>query len=143
MNPDRRITDLTIKFALTAVGLWNSLLQGGEPISLRTSATVLPRAMTGGVYAQIAIALLVIMVLALTPVRRGTMIVWPVSSTPAKPWLDHLSGVTLLGVGKLPGSLIITGDRNALWPVAIAHRALLLPAVPALCSAAQPSREEL
>jgi hypothetical protein len=39
----------------------------------------------------------------------------------------------LLGAGRLPGSLVITGDRPSFWTALVDQSVLILPAVPALC----------
>ncbi len=83
---------------------------------------------------QALLTLLVLAILVASPARSGPMIVLPLGSVAAKPWLDAQAGVTLLGLGRLPGSMIVDADRNRLLPVAFAHHAILLPALPMLCS---------
>ena len=82
---------------------------------------------------QTVIIVGMMIILALMPASRGPMIVVPLSDIPIKPWLDEQQGATLLGLGRLPGSIIVSGERDALLPVAIAHHAIMLPALPVLC----------
>lgn len=94
--------------------------------------------MVWALYVQAGLALLLMAAIALTPVRRGAMIVFPIGGAPAKPWVDAQPDITLIGIGALPGSLVVKGDRNLLWPIAAGHHAILLPAIPLLCAAATP-----
>jgi hypothetical protein len=90
---------------------------------------------------QAVIVTTLMVVLALMPAPRGPMIVLSLSHSAIKPWLDEQSGTTVLGLGRLPGSIIVSGDRDALFPVAVAHHAILLPALPALCEQSFNQRE--
>jgi hypothetical protein len=81
-----------------------------------------------GVVVTVALTLL-----AAAPARFGPMVVVPIGSEPAKPWLDRLPGVSYVGLGRIGGSLIVEGDRNRLIGPALSHRAILLPALPMLC----------
>lgn len=92
-------------------------------------------------YFQAVIIVGTMIVLALMPARHGPMIVMPLSNSPIKPWLDAQHGLTVLGLGRLGGSIIVSADRDALLPVAIAHHAILLPALPALCQQSFNQRE--
>lgn len=91
----------------------------------------------GGAAAVVAQCALTVVGLALVlalPARSGAMLVVPVTGIPAKPWLDRRSDIRFSGLGRLPGSIIVIADRDALLGDAISHGALLLPASPALCT---------
>lgn len=42
----------------------------------------------------------------------------------------------LLGAGRLPGSLVIAGERPSFWTALVDDAVLILPAVPVLCGGA-------
>lgn len=98
------------------------------------SAGPVPRGSGLLLVAQAAIAAALVACLAFTPPRAGPMMVVPLSSSPVKPWLDDQNGVTVLGVGRIAGSIVVAADRNRLLSVAVLHGAILIPALPALCA---------
>jgi hypothetical protein len=61
------------------------------------------------------------------------MLVVPISSEPAKPWLDQRKDAAVIGIGRIPGSIVVIGQRASLFDKAVAHGAILLPALPMLC----------
>ena len=86
------------------------------------------------VVAQCALTLVGLGLVAAMPARSGPMLVVPFTGGPVKPWLDRRSDIRFSGLGRLPGSIIVIDDRDALLGDAIAHGAFLLPASPALCA---------
>lgn len=96
------------------------------------------RSMTGG-GTQIAVAIAVLFGLAAIPPARGAMLVVPLAGSQAEAATIAIdAGAAIVGPGPLPGSLIVAGDRRALWPIA-RHRHALLTAASAAGCGGQPA----
>ncbi len=87
---------------------------------------------------QLAVAGAIFITTIAAPPVNGTMIAIPVSAASAKAvaqWTTEADG-KIVGTGRIPGSLIILGDRDRLLPAAITNHALLLRAPAFLCAPA-------
>lgn len=111
------------------------------PQSSRMARASTPLSLYAPVIFQGMLAFVALLTIAVMPVRSGPMLVVPIGEIAAKPWLDRQQGVTILGIGKLRGSMIVAADRNRLFTTALAHHAILLPALPALCGRFDPIRK--
>jgi hypothetical protein len=87
---------------------------------------------------QLAIASAVFVTTIVAPPASGTMIAIPVAPSAHSQvarWATEADG-KIVGSGRIPGSLVILGDRDRLLPAAIFNHALLLRAPAFLCSLA-------
>lgn len=69
------------------------------------------------------------------PLDRGPMLLVPLTHRGAES-LNELvdgSGAVVLGIGAMPGSRIIAGDRGRVLPRMLANGILVLPGVPSFC----------
>ena len=88
---------------------------------------------TGLIVAQMALAILALLVVAFTPPARGRMLLVPVNGQPVDRGTVVLAGAVPLIAGPLPGSLIVEGDRSSL--AMLWERWVLVVAAPAaLCT---------
>ncbi|CAN5386155.1 hypothetical protein BH10PSE13_BH10PSE13_07860 [soil metagenome] len=81
---------------------------------------------------QTALSAGLMLVAALAPPARGAMIAVPFGETPAHRLLAE-KGVGLLGVGPLPGSIVIDA-QDIPFAFAFSHRILLMRGHVSLCS---------
>lgn len=78
---------------------------------------------------QIVLCLPAIALLALAPPARGQMLVVPADGDAGRVLGWAVAGGALgVGPGPLPGSLVVSGVRDSLAPLAWRHRALLIAA---------------
>ena len=87
----------------------------------------------GLIVAQLALAMLVLLVVAFTPPAQGRMLLVPLDGQPVSRSAVVGLQATPLAAGPLPGSLLVDGNRellSALW----ARRVLVLAAPAALCA---------
>ncbi|MBN2971429.1 hypothetical protein JW805_05280 [Roseomonas aeriglobus] len=83
---------------------------------------------------QLLVVTAVLIVVALSPPKRGAMLMVPLSGQIAGVIDVAMTGnAGLLAQGPLPGSMIVIGDRSALRASALSHGILLLSAPRALC----------
>ena len=68
---------------------------------------------------------------ALLPPDKGPVLLIPLRSHSATRMIGE--DLKLLGAGRLPGSLIVTGERPSFTTALFGHAVLILPAVPLLC----------
>ena len=88
---------------------------------------------TGLIVAQLALAMLALMVVAFTAPAQGRMLLVPLDGQPVSRSAVTELAATPLAEGPLPGSLVVDGDRerlSALW----GRRVLVLAAPAALCA---------
>ena len=86
----------------------------------------------GLIVAQLALAMLALLVVAFTPPAQGRMLLVPLDGQPVSRSAVTGLRATPLAAGPLPGSLVVDGDRqllSALW----ASRVLVLAGPAALC----------
>lgn len=87
----------------------------------------------GLIVAQLALAMLALLVVAFTPPAQGRMLLVPLDGQPVSRSAVEQLRATFLAPGPLPGSLVVDGNRDllsALW----ARRVLVLAAPAALCA---------
>ena len=94
-----------------------------------------PSQRSGLLGVQIALSAIVLGAALLAPPARGTMLAIPLapSARTVADWTLS-AGARIVGTGRLPGSLIITGSRDRLLIAALRHGALLTAAPDLLCS---------
>ncbi|MFD1786869.1 hypothetical protein ACFSC3_04715 [Sphingomonas floccifaciens] len=81
---------------------------------------------------------LVIVAIAFWPPQRGAMLMIPLSGHAATAVDVALAGhASLIGMGPLPGSMVVLGDRAMLGGPALDRGILLLAAPRAICGAVQ------
>lgn len=95
------------------------------------------------IVAQCAIALVGLVVLALTPPATGRMLIVPLlggnGGSAVRLAIDH--GASLVAAGPFSGSVVIMGDRARLEPAAWSAGMMMVAAPPSGCGRSAPAAE--
>ena len=93
------------------------------------------------VSAQLALAASASLVAAFAPPQQGRMLLVPIVGGPVTETMVRDFNATPLTAGPLPGSLVVDGDRQSLFP--LLSQGILILAAPAAACAAPLSGEEM
>lgn len=92
---------------------------------------------------QLGVSAFVLGAALMAPPANGNMLVLPVlnDSTGRTAGWAVAAGGKILGTGRIPGSIVVTGERRRLFAAALRNGAVILAAPGLLCSAPRTSPE--
>ncbi len=92
--------------------------------------------MKPGLIVALAAPLAVPLIATAAPPRTGAMLIVPVIPARHAEMIDWITRADagLLGAGPVPGSLIVTGNRNAIMRETLRHGAIVIAARPTGCT---------